>query len=180
MYTYVEREGETPKRFKRNLTFARIFLFYLGAAVCATLLDCQRDPSGTHTLADLNRGQQLPIAIWLWVKCLGIPELDGSLNIIKYWICFRSSSVEGPIRVWSPFQSSGQIVLFYGCWMFGFTTLPLPLYHRTLIRRPVMTCTNITWQLTHTRTQKSQSAPCASIQTPEITSPSILPQAKRA
>ena len=124
------------------------------------------------------RSQQLPIAIWLWVKCLGIPELDGSLNIIKYWICFRSSSVEGPIRVWSPFQSSGQIVLFYG-WMFGFTTLPLP-YHRTLIRRPVMTCTNITWPLTHTRTQKSQSVPCASIQTPEITSPSILPQVKRA
>ena len=108
-----------------------------------------------HTLADLNRGQQLPIAIWLWVKCLGIPELDGSLKYHKYWICFRSSSVEGPIRVWSPFQSSGQIVLFYG-WMFGFTTLPLP-YHRTLIRRPVMTCTNITWPLTHTRTQKSQS-----------------------
>ena len=94
---YVERE--TPKRFKRNLTFARILLFYLGAAVCATLIDCQTNPSGTHTLADLNRGQQLPIAIWLWVKCLGIPELDGSLNIIKYWMCFRSSSVEGPIRV---------------------------------------------------------------------------------
>ena len=49
--------------------------------------------------------------------------------------------------------------LFYG-WMYGFTILP-PLYHRTLIRRPVITCTNISWPyLTHT--QKSQSLPCAS------------------
>ena len=54
MYVYICRERETPKRFKRNLTFARILLFYPGAAVCATLIDCQTDPSGTHTLADLN------------------------------------------------------------------------------------------------------------------------------
>ena len=154
MYNYIcrERERDTKKIQKKlDIHLGYYILFYLGAAVVAPLIDCQTNPSGTRNI----------IPIWLWVKCLGIPELDGSLNIslgpiIKYWRYLDQALLKGPCL--KPFQGSGLGCFTVGC--LGLpqktTTLPQNTHTQTSHNMHQHFC----WPyLTHT--QKSKSLPCA-------------------